>query len=557
MGILYLKSNDYLIGVQKFIESTYEHLAIQREEQDLTDLHLELNITNRGWKICFLEYDIDYSCDMGEWSKNLAKVSNLISVSGFLIGREAGHHLLSLLKQNFTIKDTLFNICKSNNHPILVLKKKLDLNPASFIFRKTTQVGKVGLFFHRFGGNKNILYVERNEVPRLRNVAIYPNTEILIGEGDSSTIEITEDVWNGVNTLSDTLYKISFSGFWPSFRLEQFPFLLGCQIVDKNPDILICSVFGPSVRTIQAKKKVIFNAETLFPFEPTEFDLIFDTIKREGSVCGSLWCPYFFWTSENLDEIEAIRFENKQDLKPRFCSFVVGHSTPFFRKEFFLKLCDYKRVDSGGSVLNNIGGRIGGDHRGDNLINFYRQSKFVLCCENTIAPGYVTEKILLSFKAGAIPIYWGAPEVIQFFNPKSFINLRDFDTIESAIEKIKEIDNNSELYQEMLSEPMFLNGTPFFDFQTLLFGRKYYDTNGIDRILIEKYKMKTFTHYGNENLTSLIENGWAKTEDGEVLIVSSLDKIEYDPILIVTKSSCPTGYHCDEKHNDYNYYLKN
>ena len=48
--------------------------------------------------------------------------------------------------------------------------------------------------------------------------------------------------------------------------------------------------------------------------------------------------------------------------KSKFCSFVVSNPDPPSRTEFFKKLNKYKRVDSGGRVLNNIGGPIPGAH---------------------------------------------------------------------------------------------------------------------------------------------------------------------------------------------------
>ena len=41
--------------------------------------------------------------------------------------------------------------------------------------------------------------------------------------------------------------------------------------------------------------------------------------------------------------------------------------------------------------------------------------------ESKAMPGYITEKILAVFLAGAIPIYWGTEEVFGIFNRKAFI----------------------------------------------------------------------------------------------------------------------------------------
>jgi len=77
-----------------------------------------------------------------------------------------------------------------------------------------------------------------------------------------------------------------------------------------------------------------------------------------------------------------------------------------------------------------------------------------LCYENSVTPGYHTEKLLHGMVAGNIPIYYGDKTVDQDFNPERFINAVDMSD-EELIEKIREIDSNDELYNSMLNEPIF------------------------------------------------------------------------------------------------------
>jgi len=53
--------------------------------------------------------------------------------------------------------------------------------------------------------------------------------------------------------------------------------------------------------------------------------------------------------------------------------------------------------------------------------------KFNLCFENSILPGYVTEKALQAKMAGCIPLYWGDPAYRVDFNAKSLINIYEYD----------------------------------------------------------------------------------------------------------------------------------
>lgn len=52
--------------------------------------------------------------------------------------------------------------------------------------------------------------------------------------------------------------------------------------------------------------------------------------------------------------------------------------------------------------------------------------RFTLCFENTIFPGYITEKIFDCLLAGTIPIYLGAPDITDYLPPEAFVDFRDF-----------------------------------------------------------------------------------------------------------------------------------
>ena len=60
--------------------------------------------------------------------------------------------------------------------------------------------------------------------------------------------------------------------------------------------------------------------------------------------------------------------------------------------------------------------------------------KFSLALENSAFAGYVTEKIMDSFLARTIPVYWGAPDVALDFNRDAFINLADYPNFDAAID---------------------------------------------------------------------------------------------------------------------------
>jgi hypothetical protein len=52
--------------------------------------------------------------------------------------------------------------------------------------------------------------------------------------------------------------------------------------------------------------------------------------------------------------------------------------------------------------------------------------RFALCFENCILKGYLTEKLFDCLFAGTIPVYWGAPDVLDWVPAECFVDMRRF-----------------------------------------------------------------------------------------------------------------------------------
>ena len=57
------------------------------------------------------------------------------------------------------------------------------------------------------------------------------------------------------------------------------------------------------------------------------------------------------------------------------------------------------------------------------LLNIFNEYKFIICLENSLSNGYITEKIFNVFFARSVPIYFGSPDRYRYFNKNSFIDL--------------------------------------------------------------------------------------------------------------------------------------
>lgn len=140
----------------------------------------------------------------------------------------------------------------------------------------------------------------------------------------------------------------------------------------------------------------------------------------------------------------------------KFCSFMVSNPNASERIDFFNSLSKYKRVDSCGRLLNNIGMPV--QSGVENKLNLMRNYKFSITFENSSYPGYTTEKLMHGLITDTIPIYWGNPLVGLDFNPKAFINCLDFNSFDEVIDHVIKVDQNEDLYREYLSQPMLTGG---------------------------------------------------------------------------------------------------
>ncbi|UOR38457.1 glycosyltransferase family 10 [Helicobacter pylori] len=149
---------------------------------------------------------------------------------------------------------------------------------------------------------------------------------------------------------------------------------------------------------------------------------------------------------ENHPHLCALIHNESDPLKRGFASFVASNANAPIRNAFYDALNAIEPVAGGGSVKNTLGYKV------KNKNEFLSQYKFNLCFENSQGYGYVTEKILDAYFSHTIPIYWGSPSVAKDFNPKSFVNVHDFNNFDEAIDYIRYLHTHQNAYLDMLYE---------------------------------------------------------------------------------------------------------
>jgi hypothetical protein len=257
--------------------------------------------------------------------------------------------------------------------------------------------------------------------------------------------------------------RICFSDFWGLFDYTDNYFFrilklrFNVVIDSENPDYVIYSTFGTNFLKYKNVVRILYLAENVRPnYFECDFSVGFDYDTYEGkNLRYPLYVMYGFIP-------QLLEKKNPKDIlsnKPRFCNMVVSNAFSKKRIEFFHILNKLKTIDSGGRLLNNVGGPI------LDKMAFINNYRFTMAFENSSYPGYTTEKIFEPMKVNSIPIYWGNDRIGDEFNEKSFVNVHAYTSLQKAATAVLELENDHLMLTKMLAEPWFLdNKVPdYFD----------------------------------------------------------------------------------------------
>ena len=255
--------------------------------------------------------------------------------------------------------------------------------------------------------------------------------------------------------MTKPLIKINFVGFWHSNTEEDikrnFLYRLLFQKyrleLSKKPDFLIYSTFDNHYLKYDNCIRIFYTGENIRPdFKHCDYAFSFDPTSG-----NNFRLPLYIAYSDEFEILKSkmTLYDIIENRKKKFCAFVISNPNAKERIEFYQKLTRYKKVDSGGRALNNIGGPVKDKQQ------FLKDYKFSIAFENTSYPSYTTEKIVQAFAAGTIPIYWGNPNIAKEFHSDAFINCHDYTSFDQVIEQVIAIDQNERLYRQMLNAPIF------------------------------------------------------------------------------------------------------
>lgn len=82
-----------------------------------------------------------------------------------------------------------------------------------------------------------------------------------------------------------------------------------------------------------------------------------------------------------------------------------------------------------------------------------RSFRFVLCFENDVYPGYVTEKAIEAWACGAVPLWWG-DDAAGYLNPRAMINAAAFPSLDLMAEHAWRVYRSDDAWFELASQPL-------------------------------------------------------------------------------------------------------
>jgi len=253
-----------------------------------------------------------------------------------------------------------------------------------------------------------------------------------------------------------------------------------------NADIIICSCFGTTKDNHPNKIKIFLGYESNCSQYVEKYEHSFSSFACTSTTnkynLGLSFIYYGFPLYKKLQEPRPLI------KKTKFCICIISNDSDSFRKDFIRKLIESMKphsIDCYGKLFKNKTSDIIDKTSWYNpaIFDIIKEYKFMICMENTQVENYWTEKIVNGFLGNTIPIYWGDPNITDIFNSKSFININTLG-IEKGIERIKELDNNDMMYNDMYNEPAIISNK--YDKYYYEDYYKNYMTNIFQKVLDQK-----------------------------------------------------------------------
>ena len=133
-----------------------------------------------------------------------------------------------------------------------------------------------------------------------------------------------------------------------------------------------------------------------------------------------------------------------------------------------------------GNYKNTTGGAIKEYMTSPAFLDYVKQFRFVVAAENSQQETYITEKIIHPLLTHTIPIYWGSPRVLDYFNEDRILHMKDLSELDSLVASIRKRMDSDEAWIQTVKQPpltrfgeLWSLDTIAQEIRTLLFFHEY------------------------------------------------------------------------------------
>jgi Glycosyltransferase family 10 (fucosyltransferase) C-term/Alpha-(1,3)-fucosyltransferase FucT N-terminal domain len=249
--------------------------------------------------------------------------------------------------------------------------------------------------------------------------------------------------------------RLAFKDSYPLYKESLIPSMIAKMCNERleitNEEYADLIIVGPSqnkkqffqkfLKGYQNKRaKYLFHTGENVRFNEVkaDFAISFDlSVEDKNHLRWPLWMDSIRWREYGLDyrpenirfgraiEIEQLMAPLGQDtLERQFKAAIFTRHLKEPRDSLIKALRSIMQVDGFGRAFDNS--IKSHDASGFCKYDILKDYIFNLCPENSLYPGYYTEKIVEAYAAGCIPITWADPNVKVDFKEGSFINCHPF-----------------------------------------------------------------------------------------------------------------------------------
>ena len=186
---------------------------------------------------------------------------------------------------------------------------------------------------------------------------------------------------------------------------------------------------------------------------PKLYDYSISIYNDSDTNCFYCLALDYFYDIDNMYQQRANIKKVNNDLL--FCGYCSASLDNEVKNNVLDCISNYKTV----SCLGKLGHNVEEDFIEDIHSYSLNKFKFFLEIENTLTtfnPCYITEKMRDGYLTNSLSIYLGCTSVSKIFNVNSFIDINNCSN-EEIIKRIKYVDDNDDIYLDMLHEYPFVS----------------------------------------------------------------------------------------------------